>query len=146
MSKGPSAKLNLKPSCAPSFSAAAPVHAGAAGLEAVLMHNVFVSMFLSKGRNFIKPISRITLEWLLLLLLTPSCWHIALRCCIFRSPKPVCAPMGWYWPLVLPSCWLCPLAGSGGGCACWGAGIWQWDQLCETLGLTQPAFHSPAER
>lgn len=35
------------------------------------MHNVFVSNFLSKGRNFKKPVGGITLAWLLLLLLTP---------------------------------------------------------------------------
>lgn len=47
-----------KPSCTPS-SAAAPVSAGVAGLEAVLMHSVCLpTFFLSKGRNFIKPLGQ----------------------------------------------------------------------------------------
>lgn len=86
--------------------AAAPVCAGVAKLEVVLMHNAFVSIFLSKGRNFIKPMGRTTLERLLLPLLPLPCWHVALGSCSFRSQKPVCALTGWC------GCLGCPTAGS----------------------------------
>lgn len=73
------------------------------------------TFFPSKGRNFIKPLGRITLEWLLLIC---PCWFVALRPCSFRTQKLVFALMGWCWLLELLSCWLCSLNGSRGGCAC----------------------------
>lgn len=68
-------------------------------------HAVCLSLIFSpsQGRNFI---GRKTPEWLLLLLLTPPCWHIALDIAAF-NPQILCVHL---WVGV--SCLGCPAAGS----------------------------------